>query len=125
MKMNRGRWIVNIKLRYMEVRIKIGEITKIISLIPKAFHAKHLVVNLTGSSKPTDIKIYFSYGKSDLENKNFDDLAYVQFKADSEKSKVNFKPVYNSFDKAYDYCLVETDRPAANGTEITLVYEGI
>lgn len=109
----------------MEIRLKIGEITKIISLIPKAFHAKHLVVNLSGSSKPTDIKIYFSYGKSELEHKNFDDLAYIQFKADSEKSKVNFKPTYNSFDKAYDYCLVETDRAAANGAEIILVYEGI
>ncbi|PBQ33866.1 hypothetical protein CNR22_19450 [Sphingobacteriaceae bacterium] len=109
----------------MEIRLKIGEVIKIISFIPKAFHAKHLTVNLAGSSKPGDIKIYFSYGKTDLETRNFDDLAYIQFKADPEKSKFNFKPIYNSLDKAYDYCFIETDKPAAIGSELVLVYEGI
>jgi len=109
----------------MEIRLKIGEVIKIISFIPKAFHAKHLTVNLAGSSKPTDIKIYFSYGKGDLETKNFDDLAYIQFKAEPEKSKFNFKPIYNSFDKAYDYCFIETDKVSAIGTEVILVYEAL
>jgi len=109
----------------MDVRLKIGEIIKIISLIPKAFHATHLSTALIGNSKPMDIKIYFSFGKSDLENKNFDDLPYIQFKSDSSKPKDNFKPTYNSLDKAYDYCLIVTDKPAANSSEVVLYYEGM
>ena len=109
----------------MDVHLKIGEIIKIINLIPKAFHAKHLTTTLVGSSKPTDIKIYFSYGKTDLENKNFDDLPYIQFKSDSSKPKDNFKPVYNNLDKAYDYCLIETDKPSALTSEVVLHYEGM
>ena len=109
----------------MDVHLKIGEIVKIISLIPKAFHATHLTVGLTGNAKPTDIRIYFSYGKTDLENKNFDDLPYIQFKPDPDKPKHNFKPVYNSLDKAYDYCLIETDKPGAIASEVVLHYEGL
>ena len=109
----------------MEIRLKIGEVIKIISFIPKAFHAKHMTSNLTGNSKPTDIKIYFSYGKNDLETKNFDDLAYIQFKADADKSKFHFKPVYNNFDKTYDYCFIETDKTTAIGSEVVLFYEGL
>lgn len=109
----------------MEIKLKIGQVIKIINFIPKAFHAKYLTVNLTGSNKPTDIKIYFSYTSKDLETKNFSDLAYIQFKADSDKSKSNFKPVYNCFDKAYDYCFIETDKPSAIDAELVLHYEGV
>jgi len=109
----------------MNVQLKIGEVIKIISLIPKPFHATHLTLAVAGSNKPNDIKIYFSYGKADLEHKNFDDLPYIQFKADPGKSKVNFIPIYNTLDKAYDYCLVETDKPGALGSELVLSYEGM
>jgi len=109
----------------MEIHLKIGEITKIIALIPKAFHATHLGVTLTGNSRPMDIKIYFAYSRKDLEDRNFDDLPYIQFKSDSYKPKNSFKPVYNSLDKAYDYCLIETDKPAAMGADVVLHYEGL
>ena len=108
----------------MDVHLKIGEVIKIINLIPKAFHATHLTVTSVGNNKPHDIKIYFSYGKTDLENKNFGDLPYIQFKSDPDK-KNNFKPVYNSLDKAYDYCMIETDKPAAISSEVVLYYEGM
>ncbi len=109
----------------MDIHLKIGQVIKIISLIPKAFHATHLTAAASGNNKPTDIKIYFSYGAKDLENKNFDDLPYIQFKPDPGKIKNNFKPVYNSLDKAYDYCLIETDKPAAVNSDVILYYEGI
>ncbi len=109
----------------MDIHLKIGEITKIIALIPKAFHATQLTVTLSGNNKPGDIKIYFSYSAKELENKNFGDLPYIQFKPDPLKSKNSFKPVYNSLDKAYDYCLIETDKPAAASSEIVLYYEGL
>jgi hypothetical protein len=109
----------------MHIQLKTGQIIKIITLIPKAFHATHLTVALTGSAKPTEIKIYFSYSIKDLENKNFDDLPYIQFKSESSKPKDNFKPVYNTLDKAYDYCFIETDKPAAAPFEVVLHYEGM
>ena len=71
------------------------------------------------------IKIYFSYTVKDLENKIFFDLPYIQFKPDADKSKFNFKPVYNCLDKAYDYCFIETDKPSAVDSELVLYYEGI
>ena len=109
----------------MTTPLKIGQVIKIITTIPKAFHATHLTVPLTGSNKPTDIRIYFSDGKADLENKKFDDLAYIQFKSDPEKSKFNFKPIYNCLDKAYNYCLIEADRPGAMDAEVVLHYEAL
>ncbi len=109
----------------MDIKLKVGEIIKIISLIPKAFHATQLTVALVGNNKPTDIRIYFSNSKADLENKNFADLPYIQFKSDPDKPKHNFKPVYNDLDKAYDYCFIETDKPAAISSEVVLYYEGL
>ena len=109
----------------MDVHLKIGEVIKIINLIPKAFHATHLTVSLLGNNKPTGIRIYFSYGKTDLESRNFEDLPYIQFKPDPDKSKYAFKPVYNSLDKAYDYCFIETDKPSAISSEVVLHYEGM
>jgi hypothetical protein len=109
----------------MEVILKIREITKIISLIPQRFHATGLTVKLTGSNKPTDVRIYFAERKNDLENQNFRNSPYIQFKADHDKPKNGFKPVYNSLDKAYDYCFIETDKPLAIASEVLLYYEGL
>jgi hypothetical protein len=109
----------------MEINLKTGQVIKIISLIPKAFHATGLTGKLPGSNKSTDIKIYFSDNIKDLENKNFGSLDYVQFKPDNGKSKDSYKPVYNCLDKAYNYCFIETDKPGTSSTEIVLHFEGI
>lgn len=109
----------------MELTLKTAEIIKIITLIPKAFHAIRLTAGFKGAQKPSDIKIYFSDSKKDLETKNFSDLAYIQFKADPIKSKDSFKPVYNCLDKAYEYCFIETDKPMTSSFEVVLFYEGM
>jgi len=109
----------------MDIHLKTQEVIKIISLIPKAFHATGLTAKLYGSNKPLDIKIYFSDVLKDLESKNFGSLDYIQFKPDAGKSKDHYRPVYNSLDKAYQYCFIETDKPGATSSEVVLHYEGL
>jgi hypothetical protein len=109
----------------MDIHLKTGQIIKIISLIPKPFHARHLIVTSPGGSRLSAIKIYFSDTKKELENKNFDDLAYIEFKPDASKAKDKFTPVYNNLEKAYEYCWIETNKPEAEPLEIVMDYEGL
>jgi|GEM_PF-2573667 len=109
----------------MDIHLKTEQVVKIISLIPKAFHAISLTLRIQGNAKPAEVKIYFSDTKKDLEDRNFSDLAYVQFKTDPGKSKDSYKPVYNCLDKAYEYCFIETGKPGSASSEAVLFYEGM
>jgi hypothetical protein len=109
----------------MKVSLKTGEVIKIISLIPKAFHALSLTIPLKDMGRSTtDIKMYFSDSKLDFRIENYDNLAYIQFKSEGIKSTGNFKPSYNNLEKAYEYCFITTDKSVALTAEVVLFYEG-
>jgi hypothetical protein len=75
---------------------------------------------------PVDLKMYFADSAKELLVEDFSQLPYVQFKHDrGSKTKINYKPSFNSLEGAYNYCIIGSSRSGALSADVVLFYEGV